>query len=135
MRSQKGITLVALVVTIIVLLILAGVTIALVMGQDGIFNKAETASTATFKADVESTVQLSMLTTKVNSYDNEGTSTGAVTAEKYVEDVVQALTDAGYTATATATNQSPITVKKGSNQVTVTITGDKATVSEVTAAD
>ena len=32
MKNQKGITLVALVITIVVLLILAGVTISMVMG-------------------------------------------------------------------------------------------------------
>ena len=36
MKNQKGITLVALVVTIIVLLILAGVSLSLVMGNEGI---------------------------------------------------------------------------------------------------
>lgn len=46
-RKEQGITLIALVVTIIVLLILAGVTIALVLGQDGIINKAETAAERT----------------------------------------------------------------------------------------
>lgn len=39
--KEKGITLVALVVTIIVLLILAGVTISLVVGQNGIINRAK----------------------------------------------------------------------------------------------
>lgn len=39
--NKKGITLVALVVTIIVLLILAGITIALVLGDDGIVKKAQ----------------------------------------------------------------------------------------------
>ena len=43
MRNKKGITLVALVVTIIVLLILAGVTLNLVMGEEGILGKATTA--------------------------------------------------------------------------------------------
>ena len=40
MDKQNGITLVALVVTIIVLLILAGVTISLIIGQNGIIGKA-----------------------------------------------------------------------------------------------
>ena len=40
MKSQKGITLIALVITIIVLLILAGVTIAMLTGENGILNKA-----------------------------------------------------------------------------------------------
>ena len=38
-KKERGITLVALVVTIIVLLILAGVAISLTIGKNGIFNK------------------------------------------------------------------------------------------------
>ena len=44
LKGQKGITLVALVVTIIVLIILAGVSIALVLGNNGIATKAQTGS-------------------------------------------------------------------------------------------
>ena len=40
-KEEKGITLVALVVTIIVLLILAGMTISFTMGEDGILKKAQ----------------------------------------------------------------------------------------------
>ena len=39
-ENKQGITLIALVVTIVVLLILAGVTINLLFGNDGIFNIA-----------------------------------------------------------------------------------------------
>lgn len=39
-KEQKGITLIALVITIIVLLILAGVTIAMLTGENGILNRA-----------------------------------------------------------------------------------------------
>lgn len=42
-KGQKGITLVALVITIIVLLILAGITISLVLGNNGIINRAQEA--------------------------------------------------------------------------------------------
>ena len=42
-KKEKGITLVALVVTIVVLLILAGVSITMVLGQNGIVNKAKDA--------------------------------------------------------------------------------------------
>ena len=45
--DNNGITLIALVVTIIVLIILAGVTLILVFGQDGMINKAKDASTRT----------------------------------------------------------------------------------------
>ena len=43
-RQVKGITLIALVVTIIVLLILAGVALSLTIGQNGIFQRAEIAA-------------------------------------------------------------------------------------------
>ena len=45
MKKNKGITLVALVVTIVVLLILAGVSINLVLGDNGIIAKAQEAKT------------------------------------------------------------------------------------------
>jgi len=45
-KNQRGITLIALVVTIIVLLILAGVTINMVLGDDGIIGQAQAAKTA-----------------------------------------------------------------------------------------
>lgn len=42
-KKEKGITLVALVVTIVVLLILAGVSITMVLGNNGIVKKAQDA--------------------------------------------------------------------------------------------
>ena len=50
MREQKGITLIALVITIIVLLILAGVSIAMLTGDNGILTQAKEAETKTDKA-------------------------------------------------------------------------------------
>ena len=44
--GSKGITLIALVITIIVLLILAGVTISMVLGDDGIIAQAQGAKKA-----------------------------------------------------------------------------------------
>lgn len=43
LKEQKGITLVALVVTIIVLIILAGVSISMVIGNNGIAKRAQEA--------------------------------------------------------------------------------------------
>ena len=43
--ENKGITLIALVITIIVLLILAGVSIAMLTGQNGILTQAQNAKT------------------------------------------------------------------------------------------
>ena len=44
MKGKKGITLIALVITILVILILAGVTIATLTGDDGLLQKTQTAS-------------------------------------------------------------------------------------------
>ena len=57
---NKGITLIALVITIIVLLILAGVTIATLTGENGILTRASEASEATKKANVEEQVKLAV---------------------------------------------------------------------------
>ena len=46
LKGQKGITLVALVITIIVLLILAGVTISLTLGENGLLQRSEQAKNA-----------------------------------------------------------------------------------------
>lgn len=47
LKGQNGVTLVALVVTIIVLIILAGVSIAMVIGDNGIIPNAQKAATDT----------------------------------------------------------------------------------------
>ena len=44
MKNQKGITLIALVVTIIVLLILAGVAIAMLSGENGLLNRTKSSA-------------------------------------------------------------------------------------------
>ena len=54
-NNQKGITLVALVITIIVLLILAGVTIAALSGNNGILNRAREAK---FASDISTAKEL-----------------------------------------------------------------------------
>lgn len=58
LKRNKGITLIALVITIIVLLILAGVTIATLTGENGILTKATEASKKTGQASAEEQVQL-----------------------------------------------------------------------------
>ena len=52
MKENKGITLIALVITIIVLLILAGVAIATLTGENGVLTQAENAGTQTEIAEV-----------------------------------------------------------------------------------
>ncbi len=58
MRNQKGITLVALVITIIVLLILAAVTIAALGGQNGILTNASRAQVANELGEAQDLINL-----------------------------------------------------------------------------
>lgn len=58
MKNNRGITLIALVITIIVLLILAGVSIAMLTGDNGILTQATTARDET--ADAEKVEKINM---------------------------------------------------------------------------
>ena len=58
MREKRGITLIALVVTIVVLLILAGVSISMLSGENGIITQAQTAKLETRGAEVEERVNI-----------------------------------------------------------------------------
>lgn len=67
-NQNKGITLIAVVITIIVLLILAAVSIVTLMGENGILNKANTAKTETKKIKAEEQVKIAVS----GSFNNEG---------------------------------------------------------------
>lgn len=69
LKGQKGITLVALVVTIIVLIILAGVSIALVLGDNGIVTKAKEGKQNYAVAANEEQGQLTNAVAWVNEYN------------------------------------------------------------------
>ena len=60
-KEERAITLIALVVTIIVLLILAGVSISMLTGQNGILNRANEAKSSTEVAQTEETLQVSVM--------------------------------------------------------------------------
>lgn len=67
MKNNKGITLIALVVTIIVLLILAGVSIAMLSGDNGILTNAKNAKEQSSAKNLEEMTKLVVgdyLTTK-----------------------------------------------------------------------
>ena len=69
-KSTKGITLIALVITIVILLILAGVGIAMLTGDNGILTQAQNAKEKTEKASELEGIQLAVLgsETKNNEY-------------------------------------------------------------------
>ncbi len=60
-NMNKGITLIALVITIVVLLILAGVSIATLTGDNGLLSKAQEAKEQTEVAEVKDRAQLDIL--------------------------------------------------------------------------
>ena len=71
LENKQGITLVALVVTIIILLILAGVTIVSLFGENGIITKAQHAADSTNDATAEELQGMNDLLDKMNSILSE----------------------------------------------------------------
>lgn len=68
MKNNKGITLIALVITIIVLLILAGVSIAMLTGENGILTNAQDAKRETQQAEVEDKIDMTLNAIKTEIY-------------------------------------------------------------------
>ena len=77
MKKTKGITLIALVVTIVVLLILAGVSINMVLGQNGIVTKAKDARDKTEQAKQNDLASMDQFVKDMDDILNDnGTSGG-----------------------------------------------------------
>ena len=74
MKGNKGITLVALVVTIVVLLILAGISLNLVLGQNGIINKAQEARDKTEQERINTEKSMNSLKQELSNYVNKTNS-------------------------------------------------------------
>ena len=119
-KGNKGITLVALVVTIVVLLILAGISLNLVLGQNGIISRAQDARDKTAQAKVNTEKAINALTDEMEAYvkgneggsGNNGGNNGGTPADlskynigdevAYTYDVVSG----GYTLTAAQSGRS-----------------------------
>ena len=101
-KKNNGITLIALVITIIVLLILAGVAIAMLSGENGILNKAKDAKEKTEKGQEQEETTLSDYALDMYFIENNkkykcryGMITGfSLDNERKVTDKVQDLKDA-----------------------------------------
>ena len=66
LKNKQGITLIALIVTIIILLILAGVTIAMLTGQNGILKQATNARETNLKAEEEEKIKIAVTGSSIN---------------------------------------------------------------------
>ena len=117
LRNEKGSTLVALVVTIIVLLILAGVSLSLVAGGNGIINKAATAQDRTIEGSAKEQVELRLAELAADYYEAKyvNNDSGITTKEAFVTtNLVGAAGDyaitgdntTGYTVAATGTTNN-----------------------------
>ena len=72
-KKERAITLIALVITIIVLLILAGVTIATLTGENGLLGKASSAGEETKKKAAEEKINFKITTAQMKSYSQTQT--------------------------------------------------------------
>ena len=70
LKKNNGITLVALVITIIVLIILAGVSINVIFGEDGILNKSKTAVEKYENSSKEEAKKLEEISNLIEGYAN-----------------------------------------------------------------
>ena len=115
LKDFQGITLIALVITIIVLLILAGISITMITSQDGILKKATGAKDAQSKAVEE---EKEKLVIRAALIDGEGT----IEISKLTEDsdIVKAYTDKGYTYKGEGTFVS----KDGKEAISITKSGE-----------
>ena len=112
LKERKGITLIALVITIIVLLILAGVSIAMLTGQNGILTQANNAKDETEQANAKEKVESAVIATMSQS------KRGTLDADKLVTEITN---NYGGTATKTGTGFPVNTTVDGKS---FTIDGD-----------
>ena len=118
LKNNKGITLIALVITIIVLLILAGVSIAMLTGNNGILTQANNAKNDTAKSEVVDRVNMAIQAAYAKYLaDAEGSVSTALPISKIVE---QYNTDNG-AGTATG-DASPLTITLNGKQYEVKLT-------------
>ena len=140
-KEMKGITLIALVITIVVLMILAGVSINTVLGDDGIIKKAEEAAEATKQASAEEEMNRLVLEYQLASNDE---TLESFLQEKVTEGRIDGVTDNGdgtititkkvegkdYTITVKKPTASTPSVKVGAIRVVSDSTGAGSSLGE-----
>ena len=106
-KEIKGITLITLAITIVVLIILAGVSINAVIGDDGIIKKAQNSANLTKEAEVKEAINRTILEFYLtNDYAT-------------LEEFLKAKAEDGSIDSVTKNADGTLTVKKGNYSVTV----------------
>ena len=116
LKDNKGITLIALVITIIVLLILAGVSIAMLTGNNGILTQATNAAGQTDVAGIKEKVELAVSGAYAAKLAADPTDTDPLTVS---EVIAQYNSDNG---TSLEASSSPFDITENGNTYTVTLT-------------
>ena len=103
--QNSAITLIALIITIIVLLILAGVTLNMVMGENGLFGKANNAKNKTEVAQYEEELRMCVLELQTDAAANGTTFNMETLKNKFVEKVkeLENTTEIEFTTTESET--------------------------------
>ena len=81
-KQEKGITLVSLVITIIVMLILAGVSLSMVMGEGSVLNQARDAVDTTELSSVKDEIGMALGSAQTNYYAKYASTTGRITMKQ-----------------------------------------------------
>ena len=120
-NSTNGITLIALVITIIVLLILAGVSIAMLTGDNGILTQASEAKDENIKGQEKEQIRLAMQSKKMENIADNVERT--VTAEELQN---QLIADGAKNLTVEAGENDSLVVKyaDSKNEYTVNQNGE-----------
>ena len=112
MKGNKGITLIALVITIIVLLILAGVSIAMLSGDNSILGNASKSADANKIGEIEDEISLKVSEQVMAFLDkkyNNATGTGAYTGSATTTEGTLTITSNSYKATGKVTTGGKVT--------------------------
>lgn len=130
MKGNKGITLIALVITIIVLLILAGVSIAMLSGDNSILGNASKSADANKIGEVEDLISMKVSENVMAYLDykyNNATSTDTIitaadnSPEKVVVETIKSFTGSGSNKPSNG-----VTVEYTTGTVTITSNSYKA---------
>lgn len=129
MKGNKGITLIALVITIIVLLILAGVSIAMLTGDNSLLGNAQRTGPYNDIGAAKDEIGLAFNSAMQAYYENTYAGGTAVAFEKALNDAISPFKAADYakshgcTVTYEGTDKAvaPIIIEKGSYSVTGTV--------------
>lgn len=85
MKENKGITLISLVITIVILLILAGISIAVLTGDNGLFSIAKTAKQNTLDAQNMENLALADYNNKIDESVDGSRDTITIDKEEYTK--------------------------------------------------